>query len=231
MTDRSTARHHEHEYLPAMGRDRLLPLYDPFTWLLGVPRVHRRLTVRAGIEPGHRVLEVGCGTGNLALRVQRMHPAADVVGLDPDPLALARAQRKAERAGLPVHWDRGTAGKLPYPDESVDRVLSAFMFHHLDEAEKRRMLAEARRVLRPGGQVHLVDFGGHHGGLVGRWVHRSEHLRDNAGDGIPDRMREAGLEDVRTAAGVGLGATHVRATRRLTSPPAQNSPPERRGGN
>jgi ubiquinone/menaquinone biosynthesis C-methylase UbiE len=212
MTDRNASRP-EHDYVPAMGHDRLLPLYDSFTWLLGVPRVHRRLAVRAGVEPGHQVLEVGCGTGNLALRVQRMQPTAEVVGLDPDPLALTRARRKAERAGLPVRWDRGSAVELPYPDESVDQVLSAFMFHHLDETTKRGMLAEVRRVLRPGGQLHLVDFGGHHGGLSRRWQLNNKHLRGNAGDAIPDRMREAGLEDIRTAEDVGLGATYFRATR------------------
>jgi ubiquinone/menaquinone biosynthesis C-methylase UbiE len=208
-----TARSREYDYLPAMGQDRLLPLYDPFTWLLGVPRIHRRLVELAGIEPGHRVLEIGCGTGNLALRVQRMHPGTEVVGLDPDPLALARARRKAERKGLSARWDRGKAGELPYPDESVDRVLSAFMFHHLDDAEKRRTLAEVRRVLRPGGQLHLVDVAGHHHGRLGRRMQRSEYLRDNAGEGIPDRMREAGLTDVRTGERGRLGTTFYRGTR------------------
>jgi ubiquinone/menaquinone biosynthesis C-methylase UbiE len=206
-------RHQEHDYLPAMGRDRLLPLYDPFTWLLGVPRVHRRLVELAGIEPGHRVLEIGCGTGNLALRAQRMHPDAEVVGLDPDPLALERARRKADRAGLPVRWDRGKAGELPYPDESVDRVLSALMFHHLDDAEKKSALAEVRRVLRPGGQLHLVDIAGHHHGRAASRMLRNEHLRDNAGEGIPDRMREAGLTDVRTGERGRLSTTYYRATR------------------
>jgi ubiquinone/menaquinone biosynthesis C-methylase UbiE len=205
--------HQEHDYLPAMGYDRLLPLYDTFTWLLGVPRVHRRLVALAGIEPGHRVLEIGCGTGNLTLRVQRMHPDAEVVGIDPDPLALARARRKAERAGLPVRWDRGKAGELPYPDESVDLVLSAFMFHHLDDTEKRRALAEIRRVLRPGGQLHLVDIAGHHHGRAGRRMQRNERLRDNAGEGIPDRMREAGLADVRTGERGRLRTTFYRAAR------------------
>jgi ubiquinone/menaquinone biosynthesis C-methylase UbiE len=213
MSDRPTSTRAEHDYVPAMGRDRLLPLYDPFTWLVGVPRVHRRLAARAGVAPGHRVLEVGCGTGNLALLVQRLHPGAEVVGLDPDPLALARARRKADRRGSPVRWDRGTAGALPYDDASVDRVLSAFMFHHLDDAEKERMLAEVRRVLRPGGQLHLADFGGHHHGVAGRWVHRNEHLRANADDGIAHRMRGAGLTDVRTGERGRLGVLHVRATR------------------
>jgi ubiquinone/menaquinone biosynthesis C-methylase UbiE len=206
-------RHQEHDYLPAMGNDRLLPLYDTFTWLLGVPRVHRRLVELAAIEPGQRVLEIGCGTGNLALRAQRMHPDAEVVGIDPDPLALERARRKADRAGLSVRWDRGKAGELPYPDESVDRVLSAFMFHHLDDTEKKSALAEVRRVLRPGGQLHLVDIAGHHHGRFGHRMLRNEHLRDNAGEGIPNRMREAGLTDVRTGERGRLRTTFYRATR------------------
>ncbi len=202
--------HAPHDYIPAMGRDRLLPLYDPFTRLFGVPGVHERLVEQAGIEPGHHVLEIGCGTGNLALRARRRHPDAQVTGLDPDPLALARARRKSDRAAAGVRWDRGTAGELPYPDASIDRVLSAFMFHHLDEAEKRRTLAEARRVLAPGGRLHLVDFGGHHGPIA-RLVHRSRHLHDNRDDGIPTRMREAGLADVAVLRQRG-GAVYFRAS-------------------
>jgi ubiquinone/menaquinone biosynthesis C-methylase UbiE len=206
-------RHQEHDYLPAMGKDRLLPLYDSFTWLLGVPRVHRRLVELAAVEPGHRVLEIGCGTGNMALRAQRMHPDAELMGIDPDPLALARARRKAERRGLPVRFDQGKAGELPYPDESMDRVLSAFMFHHLDDDEKRRALTEIRRVLRPGGQLHLVDVAGHHRGAFGHRMQRSEHLRDNAGEGIPDRMRAADFSDVRTGERGRLRTTFYRASR------------------
>jgi ubiquinone/menaquinone biosynthesis C-methylase UbiE len=205
-------RHQEHDYLPAMGKDWLLPFYDTFTWLLGVPRIHRRLVELAAIEPGHRVLEIGCGPGGLVLRAQRMHPDAEIVGLDPDPLALAKARRKAERAGRPVRFDQGKAGELPYPDESFDRVLSSFMFHHLDDAEKRRALAEVRRVLRPGGQLHLVDVAGHHRGTIGHRMQRDERLRDNVGDGIPDRMRGAGFTDVRTGERGRLRTTFYRAT-------------------
>jgi ubiquinone/menaquinone biosynthesis C-methylase UbiE len=206
-------RHQEHDYVPAMSKDWLLPFYDTCTWLLGVQRIHRRLVELAAVEPGHRVLEIGCGPGGLVLRAQRMHPDAEVVGLDPDPLALARARRKAERARLPVRFDQGKAGELPYPDESFDRVLSSFMFHHLDDAEKRRALAEVRRVLRPGGQLHLVDVAGHHHGWFGRRMQRSEYLRDNAGDGIPDRVRAAGFADVRTGERGRLHTTFYRASR------------------
>jgi ubiquinone/menaquinone biosynthesis C-methylase UbiE len=202
----------EHDYLPAMGRDRLLPLYDPFTRLVGVPKLHRALAEQAEIAPGHQVLEIGCGTGNLALLVQRRCPDAQVVGLDPDPLALARARRKADRAGLQVRWDRSTAGELPYPDASMDRVLSALMFHHLDETEKARALAEVRRVLSPDGRLHLVDFGGHHGRFA-RLLHRHPRLHGNAGDKVPVRIREAGFSEVTETGRGRLGVTFYRATR------------------
>jgi ubiquinone/menaquinone biosynthesis C-methylase UbiE len=203
---------HGHGYLPAMGHDRLLPFYDPFTRLLGVRSLHRTLADQADIAPGHRVLEIGCGTGNLALLVARRYRGATVVGLDPDPLALGRARRKATRDSLPVQWDLGSAGDLPYPDASVDRVLSALMFHHLDRAEKHRALSEIKRVLRPGGTLHLVDFGGHHRGLLARLTHRDPPLRDDAGDRIPARMREAGLTDAGELGRGRLGVTFYRAT-------------------
>jgi ubiquinone/menaquinone biosynthesis C-methylase UbiE len=203
---------HEHRYLPAMGHDRLLRFYDPFTRLLGVRSLHRSLADQAEIASGHRVLEIGCGTGNLALLVAHRYRGATVVGLDPDPLALGRARRKATRGDLPVQWDLGSAGDLRYPDGSVDRVLSALMFHHLDEAEKHQALREIKRVLRPGGRLHLVDFAGHHHGLLARLTRRTPRLHDNAGDRIPARMREAGLTDVGELGRGRLGVTFYRAT-------------------
>jgi ubiquinone/menaquinone biosynthesis C-methylase UbiE len=189
-------------YLPAMGRDTLLPLYDPFTRVLGARAAHRRLLDSAGIAPRHRVLEIGCGTGNLLLLAQRIHPQATVLGLDPDPAALARARRKADRAGLDVHLDRGFADQLPYPDTSIDRVLSAFMFHHLPLPEKQRTLREVRRVLAPGGSLHLLDLDGpapRRGGVLARLPHPHRrlrgHLADNTSPRIRALMHDAGLAE------------------------------------
>jgi len=198
-TDMSaTTEGHHKTYVPGMGHDRLLPLYDPLCRLLGMAKVHRPLVDQAGIRPGQRVLEIGCGTGNLALLAKHLHPEAKVVGLDPDPKALARARRKAERDALPIRLDLGFAEQLPYPDASFDRILSAFMFHHLGPDEKEATLRAVRRVLRPGGSLHLLDFGGakvSSDGFMARLSHRNELLRDNFGDRIPTLMREAGLTD------------------------------------
>ena len=198
-------KHHpsqaQHDYLPAAGRDALLPFYDLFTRALGATRLHRTLIDQAGFAAGARVLEIGCGTGNLALRVKRAHPGVELVGCDPDPLALARAQRKARKlAG--IRFERAYAQQLPYPDAGFDRVLSALMLHHLDQDTKVAAAAEVARVLRPGGSLHVVDFAGHpHGthGFLARRVAKSGHLADDVDNGIPRLLEAAGLDCVETA--------------------------------
>ncbi len=194
----SATKGHGKDYVPGMGHDRLLPLYDPLHRLLGMDKVHRPLVDQADVRPGHRVLEIGCGTGNLALLIKRLHPDAEVVGLDPDPKALARARRKAERTRFSVRLEYGFAQELPYPDASFDRVLSAFMFHHLGPHEKEKALREVRRVLKPGGSLYLLDFErekAHSDSFVARLSHRNGLPHVHFGGHIPTLMSEAGLVD------------------------------------
>jgi ubiquinone/menaquinone biosynthesis C-methylase UbiE len=175
------------DYLPGMGKAWLLPLYDPLTRLLGVRAVHRELVERTQLAPGLRVLEIGCGTGNLALAAKRACPAAEVTGLDPDPGALAKGRRKAARARLTLRFDQGFAQALPYPDASFDRVLSSLMLHHLDAADRPRALREVRRVLKPGGSLHMLDLAG--------TSHGPRRLRHHADGRIPELMVQAGFSE------------------------------------
>lgn len=175
---RSAPSPEDRPYLPAMGNPRLLPFYDAFTRLVGARTAQWQLVAQAGIAPGHTVLEIGAGTGTVLLLAKRAVRSATVVGLDPDPQALAFAHRRAAREGLELRLDHGYADRLPYPDRSVDRVLSAFMFHHLPGAEKAAALREAHRVLTPGGSLHLVDLGGEQPGVVGRLLHRRHEHGD-----------------------------------------------------
>jgi SAM-dependent methyltransferase len=185
----------DRRYLPGMGLDWLLPLYDPFTRLIGIGPAHRKLAEQAELGSAQRALEVGCGTGNLSLLAKRLYPQLEVVGLDPDPKALARARRKALAAGLGLKFDRGFADQLPYPDGSFDRVLSALMFHHLDPDLRVASLREMLRVLRPDGTLHLMDFGGDSGHLHGltRLARRNRMLQDNWDERIPAQLRDAGF--------------------------------------
>jgi ubiquinone/menaquinone biosynthesis C-methylase UbiE len=144
---------------PFRGLGWVLPVYDLMTAAMRIAAADEELLAHANLQPAHRVLDVGCGTGRLTLQAGQDHPQATIVGLDPDPAALERARRKARARGVAVRFDLGYAGSLAYADESIDRVLSAFVIHHLIGEERSRALTEMRRVLAPNGSVHLIDFG------------------------------------------------------------------------
>jgi len=192
-----------HSYIPAAGWDLLLPFYDPLNRLLGVAALHDELIREARLEPGQRVLDVGCGTGSLALRIRNQVPRVEVIGLDPDPKALAIARRKAERARVEVRFEEGYGDALSFADASFDRVTSSLMLHHLELATRRGMLREALRVLRPGGSLHLVDFGWsgeRSDGVLARLLHSAEHLGENSDARVAALIGEAGFEAVERVA-------------------------------
>ena len=192
MTDKTSQSPTERDYIPGMGKHYLLPLYDVAHHVFGLRPIHQQMITLAGLRDGHRVLDVGCGTGNLLRSTGKRHPKAELTGLDPDPKALVRARRKARRAGVTVRLDRGFAQELPYPDGSFDRVFSSLMLHHLDSASKDELLAEVRRVLRPDGLLVLADaVFDEHG--HGHRTRRPELIRDNVGDGVARRIAAAGF--------------------------------------
>jgi ubiquinone/menaquinone biosynthesis C-methylase UbiE len=187
-------------YLPAAGHDWSLPFYDPIVKLLGGDKARKVLIDQAALQPGHRVLDVGSGTGTLAILIKRHYPEVEIIGIDPDPKALARARRKAAKAGVSIQFDQGFGDELPYPDASFDRVISSFMFHHLPAREKVNTLRAVHRVLKPGGRLHMVDFvrpeGGAHGFLA-RLFHSSERMKDNSESRVVSLMTQAGFRDPR----------------------------------
>lgn len=188
----------ERTYLPAAGHDWFLPIYDPLTRLLGVDRARRELLAQAALDPHHRVLDVGCGTGALALLIKHVHPGVDVAGVDPDPKALARAGRKAARAGVAIRFDRAYADALPYADGTFDRVVSSMMLHHVPPDEKAPALREMRRVLKPGGRLELLDFfvaDSGEQGVIERLVHSHHQLKDNTGPRVLSLLAAAGFTD------------------------------------
>jgi ubiquinone/menaquinone biosynthesis C-methylase UbiE len=211
-------KHPPHDYIPAAGHDAFLPGYDLLTRLSGFNRVHDRLIGQAELAANHRVLEIGCGTGNLTIRAKRTHPSIEMIGSDPDPLALRRAQRKMNRLSG-IRFERGYAQRLSYTDGEFDRVLSSMMLHHLDNDAKAAAAAEVFRVLCPGGRLHIVDMGGNmtaHDGLSARLTLRSPLAAGNLGDAIPRVLRSVGFDcaevDTHVQRFVGR-LTYYRATR------------------
>ncbi len=204
MKDSAIPGKAERSYIPAAGLHWLLPIFDLVTKQTGADRARSALLERADLRPGQQVLDVGCGTGSLAILLKQRHPEIEVVGLDPDPKALALAGRKAQRAEVSPRFDRGFSDALAYPADSFDHVFSSFMFHHLQSDQKEETLREIRRVLKPGGSLHLLDFRGPESasGSFSLWLHSRHHLKDNSETKILTLMAKAGLADLRT---VGYG--------------------------
>jgi len=145
--------------VPALRYRGLTWLYD---FVIG-PTTRERavkaaIVVQARLEPGAQVLDVGAGTGSLAIMLKRSQPAATVVGVDGDPRILAVARRKGSTAAADVSWVEGMAQRLPFERNQFDRVVTSLLLHHLDDAAKAGALVEMRRVLRPGGTLVVADW-------------------------------------------------------------------------
>ncbi len=159
MRPSNTNKTSEH-YIPALRYDWLTALYDPVIRLTTRERTFKeRLIRQADIRNDAEVLDLGCGTGTLAIWVKKLYPQARVTGLDGDLKILSIAQRKAQVSGMDIQFDHGMSFDLPYPDASFDRVLSSLFFHHLTRHNKERTLREILRVLKPKGELHIADWG------------------------------------------------------------------------
>src|SRR4051794_38035268 len=132
--------------------DRIAPVYDAMNRAMtaGLDRRWRRLTVQTVVRPGDRVLDVCCGTGDLAIAA--LPVAREVVGVDFSEAMLDRARRKAPA----IEWVRADALALPFEDASFDAVTVGFGARNLDDLE--RGLGELARVLRPGGRVGILEI-------------------------------------------------------------------------
>jgi ubiquinone/menaquinone biosynthesis C-methylase UbiE len=186
------------EYIPALSYRFLTPFYDFIQkYIVRDVRYKSLLIVQADIQPGHRVLDLGCGTGTLAMMAKLVQPSADVVGLDADPDMLKVAKYKSSLQKVPVKFDLGFTNQLPYLDESFDRVLSSIMIHHLKTLDKWQTAREVYRVLKPGGQLHIIDFGKPvtwYGKMLGPFLHKFEEANDNIDGKLPKIFGAPGLK-------------------------------------
>jgi ubiquinone/menaquinone biosynthesis C-methylase UbiE len=182
-------------------------------------RVYRRAVVQqlAAAKP-QRVLDIGTGTGAMAIAVKQAVPAAEVHGVDPSDEMLDAARLNGVRAGSVVHFRSGWAQDLPFADAEFDAVTLAAVLHHIPVEQRGAVLSEARRVLRPGGHALIVEL------VPARVVaavlaHHRYWLRL---DGCGRLLRATGFGDVRT--GRVSPVLFAYATGTLPATPPHNAP-------
>lgn len=147
-------------YIPALRYESLTRFYDPvLRATLKEDRFKRMLVEQAALRPGHRVLDVGCGTATLTILLKQACAEAEVTGLDGDAKVLDLARTKIEAAALDIALKQGLGSEAPFPPASFDRIVSSLVFHHLTTEEKRRTLKRVRELLKSGGEVHIADWG------------------------------------------------------------------------
>lgn len=145
-------------FTPALGRSALTPLYDFAIRLLTCEQSWREALVgQVDLRDGEAILDVGCGTGTLAIMLKRLKPGARIVGVDPDRVVLATAAKKARRAGVEIEWCHGFARDAA-AFGSFDKVVSALVFHQVPPDEKLAGLRAMFAALRPGGSLHVADY-------------------------------------------------------------------------
>ena len=197
---RSEPLKNSQSYIPALRFNVLTSLYDPLIrWFMPEEQFKRRLLQEARIKPGFQALDLGCGTGTLALMLKQETPEARVYCIDSDPHVLSIARAKAAESGMEILFQEGMAFNLPYPENTFDRVLTSLVLHHLTTENKKKTLSEIFRVLRPGGELHVADFARPQGlwatvsSLVVRWL---EEAHDNIKGLIPEMIKAAKFTEI-----------------------------------
>ena len=147
-------------YVPALAYAPLTRFYDVVVGLTTREATFKKaLIAQAEINDGARIIDVACGTGTLALMLKMRYPDVDVVGLDGDTTVLKIARKKFEKEAVSVQLDEGLSYEMPYSDEEFDMAMSSLFFHHLSYEMKERTAREMYRILRPGGELHIADWG------------------------------------------------------------------------
>lgn len=194
------------EFTPALGYKFLTPVYDLAVGLLTREHRWRRELIRlVNPQTGDSILDVGCGTGSLLVRVGRLEPGARLIGLDPDPGVIDLAQRKAQRRSVSVSWVTGFFDQDAIAQTgTVSKVVSSLVLHQTPLDEKARILVAMRTVLGEGGRLYIADYGLQRTPLM-RAAFRStvqaidgiEDTQPNADGCLPEMIATAGFGNVR----------------------------------
>lgn len=191
------------DYIPALGYDSLSNFYDcMIRWTMPEEKFRKRLVEQVAVQPREKILEFGFGTASQTILLQQQTSDAQIIGVDIDPKIRELALEKLKKTGLKIQLDLYDGKSLPYSDASFDKVVSSLVFHQLTTVQKLNRLKELHRVLKPGGQIHIGDWGkAKHFGmrlafLLVQCLDGFKTTNDNVIGLLPDFLETAGFDHV-----------------------------------
>ncbi len=212
-------------FTPAAGDPKYTKYYDTVIALLTrEDRWRSAVIARLELTPDDVVVDVGCGTASLAIRIKQQQPGARVIGVDPDPQVLAIARAKVRRAGVQVEFVEGMgdrAVELLGPGLAT-KVVSSLVLHQCPVPMKKAMIANMFTLLRPGGELVIADYGLQRDALmrlgfrIVQFVDGKRDTQPNADGILPGLIEPAGFADVAEVSVIRTGTGSIslyRATR------------------
>jgi ubiquinone/menaquinone biosynthesis C-methylase UbiE len=195
-----TMKTNQERYRYALGIKWLAPLYDPFVKMaFSEEKFREHIIQSADILPNHRVIDLGCGTASLIIKIKQKYPEARVIGLDGDATILGIARKKIDSLKLDIALEEGMIFKLPYSDNSFDRVFTTLALHHLKKPERENAIEEMFRILAPKGEIFVADFGGTEskGNTLAGFLKNIHHGKTDASKKtMEDTLKEAGFNAI-----------------------------------
>jgi len=188
------------DYIPALKYNWLTRIYDPVLQLTMPERKFKGTLIdQMKVRANDKVLDFGCGSVTLSIMAAQRYPDAEFYGVDIDEKILSIARKKLEETRLFIQTNLYDGGRLPYPDNYFDKVMSSLVFHHLTLRQKYGALVEIMRVLKPSGTVHIADFGKpanilqRVGFYAVQLLDGFETTQDSVKNVLPDAIRETGF--------------------------------------
>lgn len=195
--------HRQQSYIPALKYHALTRFYDVIVRLTTREGMFKRKLVElAAPQAGEHILDVGCGTGTLTQLFAQREKNLHIMGLDADPIQLKLARKKLAASDSQITLQQGYAQQLPLGSQTFDIVVSSLFFHHLTTHQKREALAEILRVLKPGGRLHIADWGKPSSRIqrlmffIVQLLDGFDTTRDSVKGTLPNLMKETGFVDV-----------------------------------
>lgn len=191
------------DYVPALRYDWLTRFYD-FLLAITFPekKIKKALIKQCGFNDRDEVLDFGTGTATLSIMIKQQYPSLSLKGIDVDKKILEIAERKVHAAGLHIDLIQYDGSHIPLTDASIMKVVSTLVFHHIPTENKKIVLKEICRVLKPGGELHIADFGRAKtiytkiAFEVFRRIDGEENTRVNSKGLLPQFIRDAGFRSV-----------------------------------